>query len=1809
MAAVDLGQFGEAWGLRGADGSVGFGSEFTAQLMTYTREVLDEWQHTRRWQPGKQLRGLSRSTARDYRGRFLLELLQNAHDAHPADRNDGRVHVLLDEDEGEHGTLYVANAGNPFTWDRVDSVSKLSCSDKVVGEGIGNKGVGFRSVLQISAEPEIYSARPDGGTPAVLDGYCFRFATPDDLSLLLGDAELVRRATEEFPPFQLPFPVSVVPETCATLALAGHVTVIRLPLRSEIARGEARRRIDELASSGAPAMLFLERLERLVLERRADDVVERTELTRREGRWSAVPDVPAAGGAPAVSLAQVDLGPAGRFVLVRGTVPAARLRVTVAGAVDDVGLDDSWTQWSTPAVIEIALPVVPTSLGRVYTFLPLGDDVTAPLAGHLNAPFYTKTDRTGYDREHPLNAMLLDAAAETCLTAAAALRASEAPDAARLAVDLVSWQPKWAGRLAAASRRTQGRELADTPIVPMLGLAGPTGSAPAWGAPRTTVLWPEVDLSVLTAQAAYEAGVAVVDTALPRGPRARLVKLCEALRCPLEPSADVLASHVERIAATLSLPGPDDPVDVWDGVYADLPHLFEGNGRVLQGRRLLLAADRTLQRTNGTAAVDSAPPKDRRRSRRQAFFPPARGLSGNSGATAAAPDGDLAMPAALSKRLFYLHPGLTWIESEGQVRRQQARLFLEQHRLVRRFDAAGLLEHVRHALSQSKDRKLRDQALRFVFHLHRSRQSSGALRLRDLGLYVPSADGPLIPAASAKFGPGWSGTMGEDLERVTDEGREGSASLRSLARQVIATPDAFLRRRETEADWRAFLAELGVTDGFRPVFMPTADTMAEGSQLIPANLVHMAKVPIVVAEQWQPHIHRDGRTAQYPYTPYKGTPAWRLPGQETIGQLSEPAQLAFARLVLHGLPRWQASCFTSTWLRDRSGDKDPQEVPTPLDVFVREQPWLPVRGRGRVVCFVRPREAWHCPPSTEEEPLFAPTIARQVSSLLEAPETVAKLRSYGLPNWNDPRDSGRLLAALADFVAEGVVRVEDRPALQRTNEYAWRSLVTRARTTTAPGSPPFADGALLAESGELLLTVPFADLRDGNSTLYVTDERASVKTRITQEMERPLLVVPGLAREIVDLLGRWGARSVRHVDEAQLEVVVDEEPLDRSETGTPLVALLPWLPLALAALADHSPQGGRPTETSLAELVAGVRRIGSRTYRTLEIQLDEEEVALPNRLGGVLPLLDDDRPLLLQRAQPEDWNAVARLAEPVAHLIGRPDLGVRLRLVARELEHLHADLREPGEEELGQVIGLSPHQFAETVQRFEGTAAAIVHRCYPFLVHFLGRRRAEALVEPPPLDTREFQAALEVHATELPVEAGALLTEARRSRGIDDLREALGVGFAEFNATLAGLAPPHTVISHAAAHREAIQKYHQLHRGALLDRLRRARLARFDAREAQPDWRQLRTLEGIEPPEEWNTTLETATPQQVRARVEEALAEQLGSPLPAEGADIPAYTTLLPRNRAAIRTVVPDLVALIRACRRPLPAALNHSDPADAVTELLDQAGALDFRLIGPEDIAAWLSRLGHWPAGMPASADPAVQGVTAAELDNGRMAADSARAQREHRQRIVTIGGKEVDVHTGEFGELTAALQRALDADAQLLGSRAVFASLTPMAPGRRGASPIGRGGAGRGETQRLSAAQRVAIGYAGEWFAYQWLRRHYPAANETSWVSKNRRKFFPGLPGDDGLGYDFRVGSGRQPLLFEVKASQGEGSEIELGESEVRAAQRHTGSDRWRILMVTSVLEPSRLRIAMLPNPFSARGRDLYREEGGALRFSYRL
>ncbi|MDW8479120.1 MAG: ATP-binding protein [Xanthomonadales bacterium] len=92
-----------------------------------------------------------------YSRRQLLELLQNAFDAVGAgDREEGRVAVRI---AGER--LYVANDGRPFDRAGYGSLLASDLSAKR-GEEIGRFGLGFKSLIRIGREIDVFS-EPAGG--------------------------------------------------------------------------------------------------------------------------------------------------------------------------------------------------------------------------------------------------------------------------------------------------------------------------------------------------------------------------------------------------------------------------------------------------------------------------------------------------------------------------------------------------------------------------------------------------------------------------------------------------------------------------------------------------------------------------------------------------------------------------------------------------------------------------------------------------------------------------------------------------------------------------------------------------------------------------------------------------------------------------------------------------------------------------------------------------------------------------------------------------------------------------------------------------------------------------------------------------------------------------------------------------------------------------------------------------------------------------------------------------------------------------------------------------------------------------------------------------------------------------------------------------------------------------------------------------------------------------------------------------------------------------------------------------------------
>jgi superfamily II DNA or RNA helicase len=94
-----------------------------------------------------------------YGYRLLVELIQNGSDqiyeylsANPLSRNH-KIIVSLNQDK-----LIVANTGNPFTLDGIESLAMSHISTKR-GNQIGRFGIGFKSVMNVSNRVEIHSAK------------------------------------------------------------------------------------------------------------------------------------------------------------------------------------------------------------------------------------------------------------------------------------------------------------------------------------------------------------------------------------------------------------------------------------------------------------------------------------------------------------------------------------------------------------------------------------------------------------------------------------------------------------------------------------------------------------------------------------------------------------------------------------------------------------------------------------------------------------------------------------------------------------------------------------------------------------------------------------------------------------------------------------------------------------------------------------------------------------------------------------------------------------------------------------------------------------------------------------------------------------------------------------------------------------------------------------------------------------------------------------------------------------------------------------------------------------------------------------------------------------------------------------------------------------------------------------------------------------------------------------------------------------------------------------------------------------------
>lgn len=225
--------------------------------------------------------------ARDYEGREILELLQNANDQ-AAERGE-RGRVLL---ELSQRGLIVANTGLAFSVGGVASLqtSHLSPKRRRRRQIIGNKGLGFRAVLNWSRAPIILSK-------ALALAYSVDHLKARTEALAAQYPEIARAIADERETGNdvllplLPFPIYApdaqvgkhltgnaqqLYERCTTLLSEGYDTAIAMPFGTPRAHDAAAEQMSEI---GPEILLFAQHLGQLCFRR--DEQLD--VIWRREG--------------------------------------------------------------------------------------------------------------------------------------------------------------------------------------------------------------------------------------------------------------------------------------------------------------------------------------------------------------------------------------------------------------------------------------------------------------------------------------------------------------------------------------------------------------------------------------------------------------------------------------------------------------------------------------------------------------------------------------------------------------------------------------------------------------------------------------------------------------------------------------------------------------------------------------------------------------------------------------------------------------------------------------------------------------------------------------------------------------------------------------------------------------------------------------------------------------------------------------------------------------------------------------------------------------------------------------------------------------------------------------------------------------------------------------------------------------------------------------------------------------------------------------------------------------------------------------
>ena len=1834
------------------------------QARRQVRTFLDELKNGT--QNYRTVASLGGQVAQEYRGRAILEVLQNAHDVLAFAHNDDPRRICFVLKSSPEPELLVANSGRPFRRADFRGLCQLAQSPKDPNESVGNKGLGFQSVLELSTRPEVWSTTPARSDAAFVFGFDPDVHKPIARvarALVNGDpptdaafgtepvvdwspeqtAEYRQRLSQDridpaeevtkyLSPYVVPRFLDDPPPEVAALLEDGHVTVIRLPLDGG-KTGNPDKAIEsireQLKALDEAAMVFLHHLSVLRID--IDDEV--VELKRAVDSERADPGSTMRKERLLISRAAPDATEAAeRAFRVWSRVVGGDGQQKEADRILDA-VRHLPNRWPEVRKVEVAVAVEEAREARKGIFVIfLPTKRSTGVGAHINAPFYGSLDRRQINFDDNYNELLLEFVADLILDATVELvNGDPEPWRGRAVIDLLAQtvgSPTANQTESLTDRLQQKAHDQGRPLDQLACVLCDDG----WHRPENVRTMPAIPDDSPIKRKAWRrcAGFTVASSELDER-RDAVRGLLRSFGGSPNPTDEEWADTLARLAEHVSQRQVDAGWnDFLRSVLAVLPSKLKSEPRQAEPDPLIDASFLPTEDGRLLSASEDV----------QIFFRPRRGADD-------AADFVGSIPAFLKERIAFLHPGVQTHEGP-QRRNTEVQKFLDG-RFVQSFRREDLLRDVvipslpdlptKHT---SPETAACADTLRWTLKMIGQEEQESLLPL--LSRLPVACVGGWFAMAEAVFGPGWDGRFGDHLATVADALSHEAAD--KLLRTALLPPgdtlwgfgaEAGQPENETfDVSIRADLfARAGVAEGLRlEIHKPIRFGMSRSHPELPGEAP--SSIPQSAWADWKDAVRGQLDLAYGGWFEYE-LKRIRLPPVSDLlhrQDIADPVRHAVAELILASLAHWEEG-WDEVTIRKREGWSWSGRYISPLKYWLSTLPWLD----GGHDSSQRPlRQRWLVPASLlrVQKGRFrhlSPLPAQLAHRLAQEEALLSVLQKLGLNIYptEDALTGPDLLNALADVAtkAPGEMPAGGFDVFLGQVRQAWRYFDPDRQLPEH----------FLVRTGPRTLTVRSStELSD----VYLPDHSAN--TRSLREYRRPIL-----AMRPVEANGDVGARlhdelGVRRASALEERCLIDGRlDADRTQGAHGLDATgLGWLPVVLLTLAAHGGNNPRgPATDAWQAAAARLQRIRVRPCHSIAVEFVDGGVTVASSKPPA-HWSPQDHILLLNRDVAES-RSYEKMASAGQAMLDRQDLLKDLRLVMGSLPRV----RQPTRAQIDKALERAEID-AETVEdirlRWGGTAM-LLDRIRP-VVKLLGV--SDAGLDAAATNTEGLAKWLSERVGQWPSED--LMSAARES--YDDFemglraRHALGADaeLPKWNEALRELGGECLRVENGRAQDQA-----QRHLDVAARPLRAfAQYVAIAEGEADEDHQAKRFFEinavheGLEKDPEWSRLCAKWSRQwwevpfcavidALRERYERIRAakahldafeglrgiDDLNTVLERQGANLePDPLDVARRNQHGLRHVLRSMWEL---CEAWLTMESVDSDRLPEAPQVPMEPSMY---------LREWseAERLDRAKCAIPNRQFlDAVDGCMTIDqmlekLDIPPDALKRARDKRirrdrekERKQRTFKVAGKDFVVGGHEtYSDLFARLR---DLPEPTKSTAVIGARPSGQVGGTGTRGPGGEATRKGPKTVHSSPHLPELVGIVGEMHALRYLQSRFNGVDESAWVSQFKTEVLSsGMEEQDNtsdsLGYDFRFTVDGKTTCVEVKSTTEDGTSFHLSSGELAAANRiaNNKDESWCILRVRRALS-EQPECDWLPNPFEPGAGQLLRLRQGSMTVEYAL